>query len=58
MMMKFVGDKMSIEAQSRDGKLWDATLFDRGHATRYAGATEEVLMQLARKNNMRIERRT
>src|SRR5689334_17367119 len=26
MRMKFVGDKMSIEATSRDGKLWDATL--------------------------------
>jgi hypothetical protein len=58
MMMKFVGDKMSIEAQSRDGKLWDATLFDRGHTTQYAGATEALIMQLAAKNHMRIEKRT
>jgi len=37
MLRKFVGDKASIEATSRDGRLWEIHYFDRGHLTKFFG---------------------
>jgi hypothetical protein len=58
MIWRFVGDKMSIEARSDDGKIWEVTLHDRGHVTKYVEATEADVLQLAAEKKMRAERRT
>lgn len=54
MLKKFVGDKASIEATSRDGRLWEIQLFDRGHVTKYVDASEADLNQLVAKKGMRL----
>jgi len=50
---KFTGDKMSIEARSDDGKIWEVTLFDRGQVTKYVDATEAEVMALAAEKRLR-----
>jgi hypothetical protein len=54
MLRKFVGDKMSIEATSRDGRLWEIQLFDRGHLTKYTDTSEADLNLMAAKKGMRL----
>jgi hypothetical protein len=57
MIRKFVGNMTSIEATSSDGRLWEITLYDQGHVTRYVEATEAELLQLAAEKHMRPEGR-
>ncbi len=53
MILRFIGDKMSIEATSPDGKIWEVTLHDRGQVTRYVDATEAEVRQLAAEKKLR-----
>jgi len=53
-MRKFVGDKMSIEATSHDGRLWKVHVFDRGHLTEYLDTPEVELARMAAKKGMRL----
>jgi hypothetical protein len=47
MMLKFVGDKKSIEARSDDGgRRWDIKLFDAGHLTTIDDANRAQLDKL------------
>ena len=55
MFRKFIGDKMSIEAHSNDGNIWEVTLHDRGHVTKYVDATTAEVDQLAREKGMRLD---
>lgn len=54
MLRKFVGDKMSIEATSRDGRLWEVQVFDRGHLTKYVDASEAEVNLMASQKGMRL----
>lgn len=54
MRKKFVGDRASLEASSRDGKRWEVTIHDRGHVTKYVDATEAEVMKLASDKRMRL----
>ena len=53
MIWKFVGDKMSMEATSSNGKIWEITVHDRGQVTKYVDATEADVRQLAAEKKMR-----
>jgi hypothetical protein len=53
MIWKFVGDKMSMEATSSDGRIWEVTVHDRGQVTKYVDATEAEVRQLAAEKKMR-----
>jgi len=53
MMLKFVGDKMSLEARSDDGKIWTIALHDRGHVTNYVDATEAEVHKLAAEKRLK-----
>jgi hypothetical protein len=53
MILKFIGDKMSIEARSNDGKIFEITFHDRGHVTKYVDATEAEVRQLAAEKNLK-----
>ncbi|HZV00194.1 MAG TPA: hypothetical protein VFF73_25980 [Planctomycetota bacterium] len=55
MLLKFTGDKMSLEARSDDGKRWEVTLFDRGQVTKYVDATEAEVRSLAAEKKLRAE---
>ena len=54
MQRKFVGDKTSIEATSRDGRLWEIHLFDRGHLTKILDTSEADLNRMAAQKGMRF----
>ncbi len=54
MLRKFVGDKMSLEATSRDGRLWEVQLFDRGHLQKFSDASEAQVNEMAAKRGMRL----
>ena len=54
MLRKFVGDKMSIEATSRDGRVWEVQLFDRGHLTKFSDASEAEVNRMAAAKGMRL----
>ncbi len=58
MILKFVGDKMSLEARSQDGKLWTVTLFERGQVTNYVDATEDEVLQFAAEKGLRAAPRS
>jgi len=58
MIWKFTGDKMSIEATSHDGRIWEIVLHDRGHVTKYVDATEKEVLQLATEKKMRQTQRS
>lgn len=53
MLKKFVGDKMSIEARSDDGRRWEIHLYDRGTLTKYSDATQADLDGLVLKRRMK-----
>jgi hypothetical protein len=53
MILKFTGDKVSIEARSDDGKIWEVTLFERGTVTKYVDATEKEVRELAAQKKLR-----
>ena len=53
MIWKFLGDKMSMEATTRDGKVWEIVLHDRGHVTKYVDATEAEVLRLAAEKRLR-----
>lgn len=54
MMLKFVGNKMSIEARSDDGgRRWDIKLFDAGHLTKYDDANKQQLDKLVADKRMK-----
>lgn len=53
MLKKFVGDKMSIEASSHDGKRWEVRFFDRGRLTTYSDATTTDLDKMVAEKRMR-----
>jgi hypothetical protein len=52
-LKKFVGDKMSIEATSGDGRSWDVQVFDRGQLTKYSNVSEAELQQMATRKGMK-----
>jgi hypothetical protein len=54
LLRKFIGDKMSIEATSRDGRLWEIQLFEHGHLTKFHDASEAELNEMAAKKRMRL----
>lgn len=54
MFRKFVGDKMSIEATSRDGRLWDVHFYDRGHLAKHPGTSEADLERMAAQKGMKL----
>ena len=54
MLRKFVGDKMSLEATSRDGRLWEIQLFDRGHLTKLSDLSEVQVNELAARRRLRL----
>lgn len=58
MIWKFVGDKMSMEAHSSDGKIWEVTVHDRGQVTKYVDATEAEVLQLAAEKKLRAAARS
>ena len=54
MFRKFVGDKMSIEATSRDGRVWEVNFYDRGHLTKLTDVTETDLGRMATQKGMKL----
>jgi hypothetical protein len=53
-LRKFVGDKMSLEATSRDGRLWEIQLFDHGHLTKLSDVSEAQLNEMAARKRLRL----
>ena len=54
MLRKFVGDKMSIQATSRDGRRWEIQFFHRGLLTRFHHASETELNEMVAKRRLRL----
>ena len=54
MLKKYVGDKMSIEATSGDGRTWEVQVFDRGHQTKYVNVSPAELEHMAARKGMKL----
>jgi hypothetical protein len=56
-LRKYLGDKKSIEARSKDGgRTWDVKLFNTGRLTEYTGGTLAEVEALAAEHGMKQSR--